>query len=95
MLDTAIARMGGAELLRGVARVRFDLMTQWQRTAFDDRPAADQPSYEWHSDLRDYALAAWRNTRRYNGGGANGASGVCSPATAACCATLQPVAAPK
>jgi hypothetical protein len=64
-LDTAIARMGGAEALGRIQRVRFEMITQWQRTSFDGRPYADQPSYEWHSDLRDYATGSWRNTRRY------------------------------
>jgi len=68
LIDTAIARMGGADLLRSLTRVRFELMTQWARTAFDARPFADQPSYEWHTDQRDYSLAAWRNTRRFNNG---------------------------
>lgn len=70
VLDTAIARMGGPALLRGVSRARFEVMTQWQRTVFDARPYADQPVYEWHAELRDYALDAWRNTRRFNNGAA-------------------------
>jgi hypothetical protein len=74
-LDTALARMGGADALRRVTRVRFEMLTQWQRTAFDGRPSADAPSYELHSDLRDYAIPAWRNTRRFvvPGGVATGA----------------------
>lgn len=64
-LDTALARMGGAEALRRVTRVRFEMLTQWQRIGFDGRPSADAPSYELHSDLRDYAIPAWRNTRRF------------------------------
>jgi hypothetical protein len=68
LLDTALARMGGAAVARDVKRVRFEMMTQWQRTAFDARPYADQPSYESHSDLRDYVAVAWRNTRRFNNG---------------------------
>ena len=68
LLDTAIARMGGASVARGVKRARFEMMTQWQRTSFDGGPYADQPVYESHSDLRDYDLNAWRNTRRFNNG---------------------------
>jgi hypothetical protein len=68
LLDTALARMGGAAAARDVKRARFEMMTQWQRTAFDARPYADQPSYESHSDLRDYEAVAWRNTRRFNNG---------------------------
>ncbi|HET7188518.1 MAG TPA: hypothetical protein VFI52_10200 [Gemmatimonadaceae bacterium] len=68
LLDTAIARMGGESAARGVKRARFEMMTQWQRTSFDTGPYADQPVYESHSDLRDYELGAWRNTRRFNNG---------------------------
>lgn len=66
-LDTAIARMGGAEALGRITRVRYEMITQWQRTAFADAPYADQPSYEIHSDVRDYGIPAWRNTRRFQG----------------------------
>ena len=65
VVDTAIARMGGAEALGRIERVRFELMTQWQRTSFDARPYVDLPSYELHSDVRDYTIPAWRNTRRF------------------------------
>jgi hypothetical protein len=68
VVDTALARMGGASAARAVKRVRFEMVTQWQRIAFDDRPYADQPSYESHSDLRDYDTRSWRNTRRFNNG---------------------------
>ena len=68
LLDTALTRMGGVAAAREVRRVRFEMMTQWQRTAFDTRPYADQPSYESHSDLRDYESVAWRNSRRFNNG---------------------------
>jgi hypothetical protein len=65
VVDGAISRMGGAELLGGIQRVRYELITQWQRLALDGRPYADRPLYEWHSDLRDYSAPAWRNTRRF------------------------------
>jgi hypothetical protein len=65
LLDTAIARMGGADRLRAVSRVRLDMLTQWQRLQLDERPYGDQPSYELHSELRDYDVPAWRNTRRF------------------------------
>ena len=68
VIDTAIARMGGASVLGGVERVRFEMMTQWQRPTFDQRPYADAPSYEVHSELRDYTIPAWRNTRRQPNG---------------------------
>ena len=72
LLDSAIVRMGGADALGQVKRVRFDLITQWQRTTFDERPYGDQPSYESHTDLRDYDARAWRNTRRFMGSGPTG-----------------------
>jgi len=67
-LDTAIARMGGEETLRHIERVRFEFMTLWQRMTFDNRPSDLIGTYELHSDLRNYPLSAWRNTRRFVGG---------------------------
>ena len=67
-LDSAIARMGGEETLRKVERVRFEFMTLWQRMTFEDRPTEIIGSYELHTDLRNYSLGAWRNTRRFVGG---------------------------
>jgi hypothetical protein len=67
-LDTAIARMGGKETLERIERVRFEMMTLWQRLTFDDRPTDLIGTYELHSDLRNYALGAWRNTRRFVSG---------------------------
>lgn len=69
-LDTALARMGGADQLRQIERARFEMMTQWQRLSFDPSPYPDQPSYERHTDVRDYAVPAWRNTRRFSNGAA-------------------------
>src|SRR5687768_11377526 len=67
-LDTAIARMGGEDALRRIERVRFEMMTLWQRMTFDNRPSDLIGSYELHTDLRNYTLGAWRNTRRFVGG---------------------------
>jgi hypothetical protein len=67
-LDTAIARMGGQETLARIERVRFEMMTLWQRLTFDDRPSDLISTYELHSDLRNYGLVAWRNTRRFVSG---------------------------
>ena len=67
-LDTAIARMGGEDALRKIERVRFEMMTLWQRITFEDRQSDLIGSYELHSDLRNYSLGAWRNTRRFVGG---------------------------
>ena len=36
-LDTAIARMGGEDALRKIERVRFEMMTLWQRMGFEPR----------------------------------------------------------
>src|SRR5690348_3741946 len=67
-LDTAIARMGGEDVLRRVERVRFEMMTLWQRMSFEERPSDLIGTYELHSDLRNYTLGAWRNTRRFLSG---------------------------
>jgi hypothetical protein len=69
LIDAALARMGGAGRLRDVQRIRLEMMTQWQRASFDPRPYTDQPSYERHTELRDYTIPAWRNTRRAPAGG--------------------------
>lgn len=63
----ALDLMGGEGRLRALERVRFDMMTQWQRTTFRDVPASDRPSFEAHTDVRDYTIPAWRNTRRFPG----------------------------
>jgi hypothetical protein len=68
VVDTALARMGGVAAAQSVKRVRFEMLTQWQRITFDERPYGDQPVYEMHSDLRDYDARSWRNTRRYDNG---------------------------
>ena len=60
--------MGGEDVLRKIERVRFEMMTLWQRMAFENRPSDLIGSYELHSDLRNYSLGAWRNTRRFVGG---------------------------
>lgn len=65
VVDSAIVRMGGAAALGNIARARYELVTQWQRMALDGRPYGDQPTYEWHTDVRDYTIPAWRNTRRF------------------------------
>jgi hypothetical protein len=67
-LDTAIARMGGEDALRKIERVRFEMMTLWQRMAFETRQSDLIGTYELHSDLRNYTLGAWRNTRRFVSG---------------------------
>jgi hypothetical protein len=68
IIETAIDRMGGQATLRKIERVRFEMMTAWHRMTFDDVPNDVVGSYELHSDLRNYALGAWRNTRRFVGG---------------------------
>lgn len=65
IIDAAITRMGGAPALAGLTRVRLELMTQWQRTTFDSRPYGDLPSYERHTEQRNYSIPAWRNLRRF------------------------------
>lgn len=68
LIDTSIEHMGGAAALRGLTRVRMEMMTQWQRTSFDARPYTDLPSYERHTDQRNYTISAWRNYRRFAAG---------------------------
>ncbi|HUQ81569.1 MAG TPA: hypothetical protein VM076_10540, partial [Gemmatimonadaceae bacterium] len=63
-LDTAIARMGGADALQKIERVRFEMMTLWQRMGFEPRQSDLIQGFELHSDLRNYTLGTWRNTRR-------------------------------
>ncbi|MEK9502708.1 hypothetical protein WI372_17060 [Gemmatimonadota bacterium DH-20] len=67
LVATAVERMGGEAALRAVERVRFDMTTQWQRTDFRDVPWTDRPSFEDHTDIRDYTIPAWRNTRLFPG----------------------------
>lgn len=69
LLDRSIARLGGDSALRAVRSMRLEMITQWARTSFVQRPFADQPSYERNVELRDYASGAWRNTRSFLGGG--------------------------
>ncbi len=71
ILDTALARMGGADAVARVQRVRREMLTTWQRTNFRDEPYADAPSFELHTDIRDYGINGWKNTRKF-GFGANG-----------------------
>jgi hypothetical protein len=61
----ALALVGGEPALRGVQRVSMSMMTQWQRTGFRSVPFTDQPSFEQHTDVRDYSIPAWRNTREF------------------------------
>jgi hypothetical protein len=68
IIDTSIEHMGGAAALGGLTRVRLEMMTQWQRTSFDPRPYTDLPSYERHTEQRNYSLPAWRNYRRFAAG---------------------------
>jgi hypothetical protein len=61
----AVELTGGEAALRGVERVAFRMMTQWQRPSFRDVPYRDRPSFEAHFDVRDYTIPAWRNTREF------------------------------
>src|SRR5690242_14643266 len=66
IIDTALARMGGREAVARLQRVRREMLTTWQRINFRNEPYADAPSYELHTDVRDYGLRAWRNTRKFS-----------------------------
>jgi hypothetical protein len=65
VLDTAIARLGGLPALSAVERIELQVMTEWQRTTFDARPAPTVLSYELSTELRDYTAPAWRYSRRF------------------------------
>ena len=66
--------MGGLTALTAVERMRLEVMTEWQRTAFEtDRPPVIL-SYELSTELRDYTVPAWRYSRRFFS--PNGTSGV-------------------
>lgn len=66
LLDRGIARMGGDSLLRSVASIRLEVLTQWRRTMFQSSPLSDLPSYERNVELRDYSRKAWRNSRYFS-----------------------------
>jgi len=66
IVDTALARMGGAEAVARVQRVRREMLTTWQRTNFRDEPYGDAPSFELHTDIRDYGINGWKNTRKFS-----------------------------
>jgi hypothetical protein len=68
VVDTAAARMGGIDALRTIRTARYTMVTQWLATSFDKRPFNDAPSYEFSSDMRDYATLTWRNVRRFPNG---------------------------
>lgn len=68
VVDRAAELMGGADRLRQVRRVSMQMTTSWLRTGFRNIPFADRPSYEDHTDTRDYSIDAWRNTRRFPNG---------------------------
>lgn len=64
LVERAVDLMGGPAL-EAVERVRFTMMTQWQRPNYRDVPWTDRPSFERHTDVRDYTIPAWRNTREF------------------------------
>ena len=68
LVGRAADLMGGEERLRSVARVSMEMTTTWLRTGFRSVPFTDRPSYEEHTDTRDYSIDAWRNTRRFPNG---------------------------
>jgi hypothetical protein len=70
IVDTAIARMGGASTLQSIKTARYHMALQWLNPTFDARPFRDAPGYEFDTDYRDYGARIWRNARRFaNGGG--------------------------
>jgi hypothetical protein len=69
VVDTAIARMGGLDVLRGIKTVKYDIAIQWLNPSFDARPYIDAPGYELDADYRDYDAHIWRNVRRFPNAG--------------------------
>ena len=71
ILDSAIERMGGSAKLEAVKQARFEYVTQWYRTSFDNNLfAAPMSSIEVNVDHRDYAANGWRYSRRFVRAGA-------------------------
>lgn len=68
IVDTAIARMGGMEVLRGIRTARYSMVTQWLATNFEARPFQDVLGYEMSTDMRDYVTRTWHNVRRFPNG---------------------------
>lgn len=68
VVEHAADLMGGVDRLRSIHRVSMEMTTTWLRTAFRDVPFTDRPSYEEHTDTRDYEIGAWRNTRIFPNG---------------------------
>ena len=67
IVERAVDLSGGEATLRGVRQVALRMMTQWQRPSFRQVPYRDRPSFEPHTDVRDYTVPAWRNTREFTG----------------------------
>lgn len=65
VVDTAIARMGGAVALRQVHTAKYEIISQWLATTLDARPFQDAPQYELQTEWRDYDARIWRNIRRF------------------------------
>ncbi|HEX7917934.1 MAG TPA: hypothetical protein VF454_00950 [Gemmatimonadales bacterium] len=66
VVDTALARMGGRDAVAHLQRVCREALTIWQRLTFRDEPYSDALTPELHTDVRDYSLNAWRNTRKFS-----------------------------
>jgi hypothetical protein len=67
IVDSAIVRMGGMDVLRGIHTARYSMVTQWLSTNFSPRRFEDAPNYEFSTDMRDYTTRTWRNVRRFAG----------------------------
>lgn len=65
LLDEGIRHMGGRERLEKIVRVRYNLVTEWFNTRFGDAPFNEGAGYERDTDVRDYSILAWRNTRSF------------------------------
>lgn len=67
LLARAVARSGGDSALRSVRTARYEYLTQWMRTSFENLPAPTASSVELNTDWRDYPRGVWRYDRRFLG----------------------------
>ena len=65
VIDTAATRMGGLATLRSVERLHLETMVAWYHHTVAERAPSTVSSYERNTELRDYRVPAWRNSRRF------------------------------
>lgn len=65
VVDTAASRMGGLAALRSIERLHLETMVAWYQHTVADRATPAVSSYERNTELRDYRVPGWRNSRRF------------------------------